>query len=251
MTEHKEVERLTLEMDGPRITADKFRRGVNAFLDVLDEVVKDISGAKKHVQWIIGVRSGSLLIDLQPESTGPEFPSHRISFVLDAIQNGCDEIERGEKRPPHFSDLALSKMSDLASILHSKREGLDCIRLRRNGRTNQITVKTLANVDSILGAASKAWGSVDGWLSVVSDRGSLNISIYDDVSERYVKCLVPESLLDCILASYRKRISVSGLIRYHRSGIMKDILVEEFEVFPDPRTLPDLQDLFGIFGGPE
>jgi len=238
---------LILEIDGPQITANKFRKGINAFLDVIDEVVKEMSGSKKAVRWIVSVNAGSLQVALEAQSVSKKLPPHEIPIVLEKIQNGLHMIEKGEKKPPYFNDTALLKARELASIANGKRRQIDSIKVRRNEQVARVTTKTLANVDSFFGTASTAWGSVEGRLSIISERGGLNITVYDDVSEKYIRCNVPEQILEDILAAYRKRVSVSGEIRYFPNGDIKDIAVENFELFPDPNTLPDFEDLFGMF----
>jgi hypothetical protein len=195
----------------------------------------------------VGVSSGSLQLRLEAQSVSRKFPASQIPVVLEAIQSGLHAIENGPKRPSYFNDTALANARELASITSGRRGGVDSIRIRRNGKLENVTTKTLANVDSLFGTASKAWGSVEGRLSVISERGGLNITIYDDVVEKYIHCNIPEEILGDILAAYRKRVSASGLIRYYPTGEIKNITVDDFEVFPDPSTLPDFEDLFGAF----
>jgi len=44
-------DRLTLEIDDPRITADKFAKGVHAFLNVIKEAAKDVSGKPEAISY--------------------------------------------------------------------------------------------------------------------------------------------------------------------------------------------------------
>lgn len=246
-TQQPDPDILILEIDGPQVTASKFRRGINAFLDIIDEVVKEMSGSKRTIRWIISVNPGSLQVALKAQSVSRRLPPSQIPNVLQTIQRGLRTIEKGAKKPPHFNDTALMKARELASIANGKGAQVDSIKVRRSEQVERVTTKTLAHVDTVFGTASTAWGSVEGRLSIISERGGLNITVYDDVSEKYIRCHVPEKILAEVLAAYRKRVSVSGVIRYYPNGDIKDITVEDFEPFPAPETLPDFEDLFGMF----
>ncbi len=62
-------------IEGPKITADDFRRCVRNFLDLLNEVTIDVSGRKKAVEWIISVAPGSigLLATPRPQTVTPRW----------------------------------------------------------------------------------------------------------------------------------------------------------------------------------
>lgn len=245
------TEELVFEVDGSRIAADKFRKGFNAFLDVIDEVVRDISGKTRSINWIISLSQGSMRIHLRPEPRSRRMSPQKVSFILDTIQAGFGTIESGSGRPEHFSDGALRKIRELASIVDSKDSGLDAVKIRRNGQTNNVTTQTQANVDSFLGTASKDWGSIEGKLCIVSARGGYTFSVYDDVDNRYVPCNFPDELLPKVLTAFGKRVSVSGIIRYTGHGEIRSVAVEDFEAFPASRELPGFEDVYGLLGGHE
>ncbi len=87
-------------------------------------------------------------------------------------------------------------------------------------------------------------------MSVVSGKGRLNMLIYDDVLDKYLRCNIPENLLSDILSAYRKRLSVSGLIHCYKNGEIKEIELEDFEVFPTEKH-SCFEDLFGVSRGVE
>jgi hypothetical protein len=242
---------LRLEIDAPKISATKFRKGLNAFIELINEISKDVSGISRSVNWLVSVSPGSMRIDFTPEPFSRRTPPRIIPEIIDAIEHGLRTIEATSQRPPHFSDAALRHLRDLASLVGDHRGGLDAINIRRNGSSTLVTSKTLANVDHLVGTESQDWGSVEGRLAGVFERDGYNIWIFDDVLDKNITCNVSPELLPRVLKSFGKRVEVSGLIRYRRGGEINSITVEGFEVFPDPEKLPTFNDVYGLLRGYE
>lgn len=243
---NKKTHTLTLEISGSRITADKFRKEVNAFLDAINEVVKDFSGASGHVRWIVTVSPGSAILHLRPETTTPRLPTRKMKKLMSVIHSGFEVIETTSTKPPHFNDVALSKAKEMASIVDG---GLESIKIRLNEETTTITDKTLRNVTSLLATTYKDWGTIEGTLEGIFKRGEYRIWIYDDLLNKEITCLVPSALRDEVLNAFEKRVSAFGLIHYRRGGEINSIEVENFEVLPDSESLPSFDQVYGIFRG--
>ncbi len=241
------AEFLTLEIAGSRIPADKFRKGVNAFMSLIDEVVREFSGSKHNIRWIVSVSPGSAILNFEPEPVGPQLPPDDIPTVLDTIQSGLNTVEKSPQRPTYFNDVALKRTREIAAMTGNGEQGIDSIHIRRNGKKNTITTQTLANIDSMLKPASTDWGSLEGRLSEVSERGERHVYIYDRILDKQIRCHLNKELLEKIAPYWGKRVNVTGLIRYYAGGDVKDINVEEYEVFPDPHTLPGFDEVRGLF----
>ncbi len=235
---------LMLEIDGPRITANKFRKSINTFLDIIDEVVKDFSGSARSVRWIVSVRPGSAVIILRAESASPRLPPNGVPVLLDIIHTGFDTIEKTSIRPPYFSDSALKKTKDLASIVDGE---IDSIKVRRDDKTSSVTSYTSANVSALFATGYKDWGSIEGQISEVSSRGVSHVYVHDRLLKKHVRCHVTEDMLQEMAPYWGKRVSVTGYIRYYPGGEPKDVDVERFEVFPDPHILPGFKEVCGLF----
>ncbi len=242
------AETITLEIGGPRITPSKFRRSINAFFDIINEVVKSYSGDSRDANWVVSVSPGSASIHLTAESGSPRLPGRNVPKLLGAIQGGLKTIETSSERPPFFCEDALKKVKALASILDGE---INSIKILWNEQSVRITEQTTANLALIFNVAYKSWGSVDGEVSVVSKKRGLECSVYDDVIDRYIPCHFKSNLLPEVLQSFGKRVSASGIISYRSDNEIESISVEELEVFPDSETLPHFEDLFGLFRGVE
>jgi len=57
---------VTLDFDGHLVTPETFRKAVNAFVDLIREVSKELSGSGPKLQWNISVASGSRLVIAKP-----------------------------------------------------------------------------------------------------------------------------------------------------------------------------------------
>ena len=251
MADYKDIrnQRLTLEIDGPQITAEKFELGVRSFLAIIKNVATTFLGHPKGVRWLVDVESGSVKLNFTPQPV--KAPVNAIPSTLDTIENGFVLLESGSTRPPHFSDKALKQAHILASISDVEGTEIDRVRVWRNGKPNPISTKTLVHVDSIIATDSRDWGTIEGRLSVLSERGGLRFTVYDPVTNKAIRCHFDETLLDDAINAFRQRVSVCGLIRYRSDGQPISIKVDKFFVLPRPETLPRIEDVRGILGKPD
>jgi hypothetical protein len=241
-------ERLTLELDGPEITAEKFEKGIDAFIAIIKDVAKKVTGKAGAVKWLVTVIPGSTKVIFTPHAE--RVPPSEIPAVVSTIMTGLIAIEQGGSLPPHFSDRARMNTRRLAEILDGGREELDRVQVWRNATPHHVTTRSLANVDSYYGIESRDWGTIEGTLDMVSDRrGRLRFSVADPVTGREVQCYFEDEILDDVLDSFRQRVSVSGMIRYRRQGEPDSINVEEFSAFPHTEDLPDFESVRGILRG--
>jgi hypothetical protein len=238
---------LTLEIDGPKITADKFRDAINAFLNLIDEVATEVSRKPRGVRWIVHVHPGSVRVSFHPEAV--EAPAHEIPAILDTIETGINSLESLSERPRHFTDVALKNARRLASIIDAETGELDQVRVWLGNKPNSLSTKTLANVDSIFGTASKDWGSVEGRLSVLSSRRGYKFVVDDPLTDKAINCYFSDEILEQAWRAFGKRVCVTGLIRYRANGDISSVQVDDFEVFPDPEALPGYMEVRGILGG--
>src|SRR5262245_61599715 len=106
---------VTLDFDGHLVTPEVFRRAVNAFVDLIREVSREVAGSNPKIQWNISVASGSRLIIARPV-TDPSTHKHARQAVM-AINNGVRRLEKGTRATPvYFSEGALRATRELASI---------------------------------------------------------------------------------------------------------------------------------------
>src|SRR5258708_6715405 len=112
---HKDTPRLTLDLEGPKITSDRFRRAVDSFFGVVDEVTRQIAGKGAQVKWVVSVKGGSIHLSAAPEATKPEVAS-KVPQIARAVKSGIGLISRRPERPRFFTDEALRNVRELASV---------------------------------------------------------------------------------------------------------------------------------------
>lgn len=238
---------LTLELKGNRVTTDKVKDGIVAFFSLLDEVVKDVTGSKRSVNWVVSVKSTSLGFVCTPEPSRKIKPEE-LDEILHSIPDGIDILEKTSSRPPHFNDKALEFAQDLGNLPSIKGNGLLSVDVRAGKNVHSITKHAVANVDDILGYAGQAIGSVEGRLETISERGGYTITVYDAITDKGVRCSMDEKQINNALGYFGSRVSVWGLIRYGRDGQPKTIRVDELRVFKG-EGVPTAKDVLGIIGG--
>ena len=240
---------LTFEIDGPRITAQRFKKGFNAFLQMADEVADSVAGKSHAVEWLISVEPGSVRIHIAPEAN--QIHPEQIPVAIDAIQTGLAVLEvRDDIWPEHFSEKALEAAKTMGEVL-SKSEGeLSAVQIRYNGQATKMSSQSIASVDQLLQGKYVDHGTVEGRIQVLSRRGKTRFSIDDDISGRNINCYFPSELWDDVLRSFdpktERRVSVSGLIQYRCNGTPINITVEEFRELRPKNELPSWNDVLGI-----
>ena len=181
MAKFSPLQPLTFEIAGPRITARRFSKGFNAFLEIANEVANSVAGKPHAVEWILSVEPGSVRVQIAPEAINmhPE----KIPMAIDAIQAGLGSLEVGnDVWPEHFSEKALAAAKTMGEVL-SKSEGeLSTVQVRYNGQATKMSSRSVASVDQLLQGKYVDQGTVEGRIQVLSRRGKMRFSIDDDIS---------------------------------------------------------------------
>lgn len=237
----KSADDLTLEIDG-KISAAKFRQAVNAFLDLVDEVTRSMSGPTPTLRWIVTVESGSARLRARPEQIAKQ--GRRAPAVARAVEGGLRLLGRRAQRPKHFSGKALQRIRELAKV----PDGHDVTRatVRVGSSAVDVVPKTAENVETLLSPRYREIGTVEGRLQTLSDRGGVHFVIYDALTDDPVRCIVDPGQVDMALRAWRKRVAVTGLLRYRKDGEPISIDVEDIEEFPPESELPTADEVFGI-----
>lgn len=243
----KEPHKVALKIEGTRITADKFARGVAAFLGILDDVANEVAASKNAITWVITVESGSAMLLAQPEvkkTANAEF----IPPVLHAIQGGAESLENSAEAPPHFSESSLEKMRDLASLRDKKDRGISSVKLIVDNVPIEISENTTFHVDEIIQVHQiKALGSIQGELEMMTRRGGYKCAVYDELTDRRIECYFNRKMKESIRLAWDSRVSVYGIITYDKTGQPTSIKVQEFRQLEAESNLPSFEDMKGIF----
>jgi len=247
MHKAKRYRTLTLNIKGEKITAEKLRSSIGSFYAFIDEVASEVSGQRRPIRWIVRVKKGSIILINEPEIVRDLSPKV-TDAIFESIKRGVDSLGKEAIRPAHFSDRALEYLQDLASIPKERTNGLEAISIKVETKSYKLTPYVIANVDSILGVYSKAFGSIEGRLSTLSERGGLKFIVYDSLTDKPIRCDISEEFFIEATKAIRKRVYVYGLISYDKNGVPKSIRVDELRAFPERDKLPSAFDVCGILG---
>lgn len=240
----KTPQHLTLDLSGPRITADHFASAVNAFLDLIEQVSKDMAGASNAVVWIISVSEGSALVNAVPEVVQGR-TSVRPPHLVEAISRGMKLVELRAQRPRYFSDSALRIVRDLGKVPDG--QNVEHARIRAATSATEVSERTVGHVDRLLGADVTAYGTIEGQLQTLSERRGAHFAVYDALTDQAIRCSIHRDRLPEAWHAFGRRVAVSGTIKYRKNGTPVSIEVEEsIFVFPDEDGLPTADDVYGI-----
>lgn len=93
---------------------------------------------------------------------------------------------------------------------------------------------------------NKSWGSVEGYLQMITVRDKYRFNLYEVLSDDRIECVFDPDLLEEVKESLNHRIVVYGII--HKQGdIIKQVVVERIHRRPDSKDLPGFAEIRGIF----
>lgn len=238
---------LTLEIDGHNVTPEKFMRGVRAFFGLVTEVTRDLTGPQQFVHWVVQVKSGSNLIGLAPQQFN--VPPTVLDNIYSKIEDGIELIEHEATEPDGFLEGALKHVRELASVVGTDDNDDTKIRVWAKKRPVLVTHKAVAHVAALLNEQFEDFGTIEGRIHVISDQGALHVFVTEPIWNRRIRCYFDEEMLPLFLATFRKRVEVTGRIKYRRDGNPISISASALSEFPDTKDLPSFREMRGIFRG--
>ena len=234
----KDSSSLTLKLDGG-LTVSQFKEAFTAFADVAQSVSKTLISEK--VEWCVDVAEGSVLVHLTP--TASHMPPLALTELVGTIASGFRQLERRAEleRPHGFNDDAMAGVKRLASLSNDELT----VTVKSDEFEQKVTTQSIASVDSYLAPAYVSDGMLDGELMVISAKNEkLELRLIDSITGSKVRCIVSEKLESQILPAFRRRIEVSGEIKYRADGRPVLITVKEFKLLPKDDELPTVKDFF-------
>lgn len=234
---------LTLEITGKTVTPEKFMRSVRSFFAILKEVTSQVAGKQEAVQWVVQVSEGSNLVGVDPV---PGYSPAIVSEIIRAVSDGIDTMETRAATPRYFSERAIKSLRDLADVAGTTTEDDTTVRVWAKKKPLPVTHKSVAHVAELLETGHEDYGSIEGRLRTVSDKGGLHFVVKEPILNHEVRCFIPEELIDTAVANFRNRVEVYGRIKYRKDGKAVSIDVDDIVPFPPKETLPSYRDVRGI-----
>jgi len=237
--------KITLELKGKRITAARFKSAVDSFFAMMDDVTEQVAGKKKALSWVVTVNPGSALLTATPEPAKSEY-AHVASEVLLALRDGAAAIEADEALPPFFSESAVQKYRELGNVVDESGKDVEAVHLRFDDATPfTLSPTAIAHADKLLEANVLSYGTIEGRLQTITDRRGLKCWVWEQLTDHRVECHFGAEIADEIERAWRRRVSVTGMISYRKTGTPVSINVESIRVLGGGK-LPSWDDVKGI-----
>lgn len=233
---------ITLELDGSEITPVKFRKGVNAFVGLLEAITKSVCRDAPLVEWRMRVKAGSNLVGA--DAVEGANPNH-VRRILALTGEGLEQFEIEGEVPPVYPDEAIKRIHELSTLTAKSAEDDTRVGVWVKRRRREITSAIRTATRAAIQAGFSEEGTVEGQLSILSDRKGVHFVIYEPVWDRPVRCTVPDALLETMMSLWRKRIAAHGMVHYRPDGLPARIEAEEIDPFPDDNELPSHDDVLG------
>jgi hypothetical protein len=234
---------LTLEIDGKSVSPDKFLRSVRAFFTILNEVTTKVAGKRGGVQWKVKVKEGSNLVGVVPEAGHDPVV---VARIISTMSGGLSELEDRASLPHHFSERAMKGLRDLGAVVGTTVADDTTVRVWARKEPLPITHKSVAHVAQLIASEHEDYGSIEGKLQTVTERGGLQFVVYEPLWDQAVRCYIPERLIDTAMANFRNRVEVYGLIKYRKDGKPLSIHVDDIIAFPPKERIPSFREVRGI-----
>lgn len=233
-----------MDFDAPVVSPEMLKQAVGAFVDLIQEISGEVGHGKK-VQWDMSVERGSRLFIARPADVASAAPAR---LVIKSVSSGLRSLERGTIiAPPHFNDRALIAAKRLAALHDGTERKFSYLRVRSSGKPCEISSRTTISVDRLISGQRQAYGTVEGKLQTMTERGGLQFVVYDALFDKGVNCFLEEGTAQSAVHAFGKRVAVSGLVQYDKEGRPVSIRVGDIRIFKDVTELPSIKSLRGIF----
>lgn len=232
---------LELYLEKKTLDSSLFKKAIRHFYDFIEEITSNIANRRNAIKWNVEVKEGSARFINHPITEDFEFQD-RIPYVYSAIQEGLITLSKEAHRPAAYSDFALESLRDFMNLqkygLHYK------VKIDSQELPNDESIMT--NINELLGYKDEAFGSIEGKLKTITAQRGLKVILYEDLTNRAIKCYIDDDMLRKAFDAFDKKAYVFGLLRYNLHGEPISIHVKQIEAFKDQSSIPSIRDIYGI-----
>jgi hypothetical protein len=237
---------LTLEIEDD-LSPERFIATARAFFGYVQEISTTFAPDGEIPSWIVRVREGSTLLALDPS---PRVPGAVAEVIFARAEKGIERLVNGSIDESGLPDSAIRHLKVLAEMAEgtlgkNRPVGLRFWIKRKPFPVEPVLARILREDER---ADYRDWGTIEGRLQVIQEghRGNLQFQLMDVALRQKVRCYFPEELLSEVFDKFRRRVEVTGMIHYRKSGVAISIDAERIEALPDDSELPSAADVRGI-----
>ncbi len=240
------TQRIGFSLIGEDIPVDAFHDASQALSGLLSELDVSISGKQSRKWRIADLSTGSANLAIYPN-----LQDEGSALMISSALSGVALIDKEAEYPPFFTDKALLKAKEFASIINGEVERVAIFGNSGKGKTQrvQVTQRVAAHVDQLIGTSTIISGEIEGTLEALTIHNSTEFSIYEVISSHRVRCTCDRKTLDELTDPARlgRRIAVKGEIRSNVRGEPTSVKVKNYRILRNADELPQAKDIRGLF----
>jgi hypothetical protein len=241
--------RITLVIEGPELEGGHVRldvfasqlRQLNKALARADEVVAD--GVRNSHFVVVGLsHSSPATVELEARVN-----KGKRDFRPQVIARLARDIESAEHGEIH-DDTDYQLLSDLRGLLAPVGSTIHSSFLKLNDSSFDLTSGLAKKIEVQLEEHESCTGTFEGMLERINVHADANLfTIYPDVGPKSITCHFPVEQVETAVAAVKKRVSITGLVKYRKlTPFPYQINVSNIEIYDPEDTLPSFDDLCGI-----
>ncbi len=197
----KQDDVITLGLDG-EVRISDFSTAVSELNELLKSLSSEITGSSATVQWkVLELSASSAITTIRGTADDPkDVPSIMTAYgIVGQALADRSEIPYSDDIRRHADSIASLVNGEITAI-HFRTPRAQHIVRQPPDRPER-----LESVD--------VFGAIEGRIRTLSDRKSLRFTLYDNLFDAPVSCLLSPEIEDRARQLWRKRVIVEGLIR--------------------------------------
>ncbi len=233
---------LTIDL-GDDLSPKDFLAAARYFMGYVEEITEAQKGDGADVSWTVRVREGSALLGVEPNQSASE---SKLAMIYDQAESGAVALARGDITGAGLSNKAIRHLKNLSDLTAKHRNGKG-VNLWIKKKPVGIGVGIAKFVQEDWDTDYHDFGTIEGRLeAIMGAAGSLKIRVKDFLYPKAINCVVPETMIQSVLNSFRRRVEIEGRIHYRKDGTPISIEAQVIEVLPEDSELPSAADVRGI-----
>jgi hypothetical protein len=231
------------ERDG-HVRLDVFLQELRRLHGALSKVDASLVDGQRNSHFaVVGLsHSSPATVELEPrvEPNRQDVRPLVVGRLIDAIES----VELGVVSNDTDYDL----LADLRGLAAPVGSTLKAATLNVGGRSFDLTPDFARRIDAQLAEYESCVGTIEGMLERINVHADANVfTIYPDIGPRLVTCHFGHDLVETAVAAVKRRVAVTGLMRYRKlAAFPYQIDVTEIEIYDPEDSLPGWGDLRGI-----
>lgn len=233
---------LTLDITGD-ISPDEFVSAVRNFFGYIKEITDAQQSGDTSISWTVKVKEGSSLVGLEPSAGAP---SSHLAMIYNQASYGVTALSEGNVHGAGLNEKAIDHLKSLSEI-GKKSPVRPQLKMWVRKEPVLIGEQIAKAVKESADHDYDDYGTIEGRLEEIKDsRGILTVGIRDILYPKVIRCEVPDELMERVLSSFRRRVELTGKIRFRHDGVPLSIETSAIDVFPEDEELPSSRDVRGI-----